>query len=36
MLTRGSDVRLETGTAIEMVFQRAITVDPSRISAAAK
>ena len=36
MLTRGSDVRLDTGTAVEMIFQRPITVDPSRINAAAK
>ena len=36
MLTRGSDVRLDTGTAVEMVFQRAITLDESRVRAAAK
>lgn len=36
MLTRGSDVRLDTGTAVEMVFQRAITLDEARIRAAAK
>ncbi len=36
MLTRGSDVRLETGTAIEMVFQRAITIDQSRARASAR
>jgi hypothetical protein len=32
MLTRGSDVRLEPGTSIEMEIQRDVTVDPSRIS----
>ena len=33
MLSRGSDVRLETGTSIEMEIQREVTVDASRISA---
>jgi hypothetical protein len=36
LLSRGSDVRLETGTSIEMVFQRAITLDEARVQAAAK
>ena len=31
MLSRGSDVRLETGTSIEMEIQRDVTVDASRI-----
>jgi len=30
LLTRGPDVRLETGTAIEMVLERSITIDTSR------
>jgi hypothetical protein len=29
LLTRGQDVRFETGTALEMVLQRAVTVDAS-------
>ena len=33
LLTRGSDVRLEPGTSIEMEVQRDVTVDASRISA---
>jgi type IV secretion system protein VirB10 len=33
MLSRGSDVRLDPGTSIEMEIQRAVTVDASRISA---
>jgi len=33
MLSRGSDVRLEPGTSIEMEIQREVTVDASRISA---
>ncbi len=33
MLTRGTDVRLEPGTSIEMEVQRDVTVDASRISA---
>ena len=32
MLTRGSDVRLEPGTSIEMEIQREVAVDPSRIT----
>ncbi len=32
LLTRGPDVRLETGTAIEMVLERPITIDTSRAS----
>ncbi|MFZ1919300.1 MAG: hypothetical protein WAU58_17135 [Terriglobales bacterium] len=31
LLTRGSDVRLESGTSIEMEIQREVTVDASRI-----
>src|SRR5260370_37778590 len=34
LLKRGSDVRLEVGTSIEMEIQRAITVDASRIQMA--
>jgi hypothetical protein len=33
MLTRGSDVRLESGTSIEMEVQRDVVVDAKRISA---
>ncbi len=32
MLSRGSDVRLEPGTSIEMEIQREVTVDASRIT----
>jgi hypothetical protein len=32
MLSRGADVRLESGTSIEMEIQREIVVDPTRIS----
>jgi type IV secretion system protein VirB10 len=32
MLSRGSDVKLEPGTSIEMIIQREVTVDASRIS----
>jgi type IV secretion system protein VirB10 len=32
MLSRGADVRLETGTSIQMEIQREVTVDASRIS----
>jgi type IV secretion system protein VirB10 len=32
MLSRGADVRLETGTSIEMEIQREVMVDPTRIS----
>jgi hypothetical protein len=31
MLSRGADVRLEPGTSIEMVIQRDISLDASRI-----
>lgn len=34
LLKRGSDVRLEVGTSVEMEIQRAITVDASRIQMA--
>jgi hypothetical protein len=34
LLKRGSDVRLDVGTSIEMEVQRAITVDASRIAVA--
>ncbi|MGA8620343.1 MAG: hypothetical protein WB660_17695 [Candidatus Sulfotelmatobacter sp.] len=34
LLKRGSDVRLDVGTSIEMEIQRAITVDVSRIAVA--
>lgn len=34
LLKRGPDVRLEVGTSIQMEVQRAITVDPTRISLA--
>jgi type IV secretion system protein VirB10 len=34
LLKRGSDVRLDVGTSIEMEIQRAITVDGSRIAVA--
>jgi hypothetical protein len=33
MLSRGTDVRLEPGTSIEMEIQREVTVDASRVSA---
>lgn len=32
LLTRGQDIRLETGTALEMVLERPIAVDTSRAS----
>jgi hypothetical protein len=32
MLTRGDEVRLASGTSVEMVLQRAVTVDMDRIS----
>ena len=32
MLTRGNDVRLQNGTSIEMVIQRPVTVDASRVA----
>jgi hypothetical protein len=31
LLTRGSDVRLEQGTAVEMIFQREVALDESRL-----
>ena len=31
LLTRGSDVRLENGTGVEMVLSRPLTFDPSRV-----
>jgi type IV secretion system protein VirB10 len=34
MLTRGNDVRLEPGTSIEMVIQREVTIDATRMQAA--
>jgi hypothetical protein len=34
LLKRGSDVRLDVGTSIEMEIQRTITVDASRIAVA--
>jgi type IV secretion system protein VirB10 len=34
MLSRGNDVRLEPGTSIEMIIQRQVTVDASRMQAA--
>jgi hypothetical protein len=36
LLSRGSDVRLEPGTSVEMVIQREVTLDPNRIEKAAK
>jgi type IV secretion system protein VirB10 len=36
LLTRGNDVRLEPGTTIEMVIQRPITLDPTRLASASK
>ncbi|HVM93452.1 MAG TPA: YMGG-like glycine zipper-containing protein [Terriglobales bacterium] len=35
MLSRGADIRLEPGTSLEMEIQREISLDPSRIKAAA-
>jgi len=32
MLTRGSDVRLEPGTSIEMIIQREVTIDADRVA----
>jgi hypothetical protein len=32
MLSRGNDVRLEPGTSIEMIIQREVTLDASRIT----
>jgi hypothetical protein len=34
LLTRGSDVRLEQGTAVEMIFQRDVALDESRLERA--
>lgn len=31
MLTRGNDVKLDAGTTIEMVIQRAVELDPTRV-----
>ena len=31
MLSRGNDVKLDAGTTVEMVFQRAVPLDPNRI-----
>jgi hypothetical protein len=31
LLTRGSDVHLDPGTAVEMVFQRDVALDESRL-----
>lgn len=36
LLSRGSDVRLEPGTSIEMVIQREVTLDSARIEKVAK
>jgi len=33
MLSRGADVKLEPGTSIEMVIQREVMVDASRVTA---
>ncbi|MBI3474404.1 MAG: hypothetical protein HY010_01635 [Acidobacteria bacterium] len=32
MISRGNDVKLEPGTSIEMIIQREVSVDPSRIT----
>lgn len=32
MITRGSDVKLEPGTSIEMIIQREVTVDANRVT----
>lgn len=34
LLTRGQEIRLDTGTALEMVLQRPLTVDPSHAATA--
>jgi hypothetical protein len=31
LLSRGNDVKLDAGTTVEMVFQRAVPLDPNRI-----
>ena len=36
MLSRGADVRLEPGTSVEMVIQREVPLDSSRIQIAGK
>lgn len=36
LLSRGNDVRLEPGTGVEMVIQRPVTLDGTRVSAATK
>ena len=36
MLTRGSDVRLEPGSTVEMVFQRSLVLDSERLRAPKK
>ena len=36
LVTRGSDVRLESGTTVEMIIQRAVPLDATRIPAAVK
>jgi len=32
MISRGSDVKLEPGTSIEMIIQREVTVDANRVT----
>ncbi len=34
LLTRGADVRLDAGTTVQMVIQRDVPLDPTRIAAA--
>ena len=34
LLTRGQDIRFETGTALEMVLQRSLTLDPAHAASA--
>jgi hypothetical protein len=34
LLSRGNDVRLEPGTTIEMVIQRPIEIDATRVASA--
>jgi len=36
LLTRGNDVKLDTGTTLEMFIQRAVEIDPGRIVTAVK
>ena len=33
LFTRGQDIRFETGTALEMILQRSLTVDPTHAGA---